>query len=359
MRALPGSITHQIAPSQVADLTLEDIASLARVSRSTVSRVINNQPNVSEPVRQRVWKIIQETGYRPHPAARSLASQHTSVIGLVIPRNLTVLFSDPYFPRLTLGVAQACNAHQYMLSLFLFHTEEDERSLFPLMLRRGLTDGLIVQSTHADMAMFAELSRNGVPFVAAGRPMEISNTSYVDVDNLSGAHTAVRHLIQLGRRRIATITGPLDTTVGQDRLAGYQKALREGLLTYDNSLTVEADFTEAGGYYAARRLLPLKPDALFVASDIMASGALRAITESGLKVPNDIALVSYDDLPLSSQQTPALTTVRQPIRRMGIQLVETLLDILENGPEPPRRIIFGTELIIRESCGAGLSAGPA
>jgi LacI family transcriptional regulator len=144
----------------------------------------------------------------------------------------------------------------------------------------------------------------------------------------------------------------LNTTVGLDRYQGYKRALNESNLKFDESLVAEGDFTEDSGYYCAQRLLSEKPDALFVASDIMAIGAIRAIRDSGLKVPQDVAIVGFDDLPPATRANPPLTTIRQPIRRLGIKLVETLSDIIENGPNPPRRVIFGTELVIRESCGA-------
>ena len=334
------------------NMTLEDIADLAGVSRSTVSRVVNNHPNVSEKVRQRVLDIIGQTGYHPNLAARSLASQRSHIIALVIPRSVSNFFTDPYFPRLTQGVAQACNQSDYTLSLFLFYTEEDERRLLPRITRPGLVDGVIIQSTHAADDLFRQLSQSQIPFVVAGRPMNVSTESYVDVDNVAGAYNAVRHLVHQGRRRVGTVAGSLNTTVGLDRYEGYRKALNESNLPFDEGLCTEGDFSEASGYYAAQRLLVHKPDALFVASDMMALGALRAIREAELAVPGDVAVVGYDDIPPAATATPPLTTVRQPIRRFGIKLVEILSDILDKGPEPPRRVIFGTELVIRESCGA-------
>ncbi len=361
MRDLPdlGALSEERGlanmPADTLNLTLEDVARLAGVSRSTVSRVINHHPAVSEQVRKRVWEVVNETGYRPHPVARSLASQRSLIIGLVIPRRVHTFFTDPYFPRLTEGVAQACNEHNYMLSLFLFYTEEDERKLFPFISRRGLLDGIIIQSTHAADEMFAQLAQSEVPSIVAGRPMHVSDFSYVDVDNVAGAYTAVRHLVHLGRRRIGTITGPLNTTAGLDRFAGYQKALNESRLPVEEQLCTEGDFTESGGHYCAQRILPFKPDALFIASDIMALGAIQAIREAGLRVPQDIAIVAYDDLVPATRSSPSLTTVRQPIRRLGVELVENLLDIIQNGTSPPRRVIFETELVIRESCGAILT----
>lgn len=336
----------------MSSLTLEKIAEQAGVSRSTVSRVINNQPNVRAEVRERVLTIVKQTGYHPNVAARSLASQRSFVIALVIPRSVQNFFTDPYFPRLTQGVAQACNQYDYTLSLFLLHTEDDEKKLFPRITRKGMVDGVIIQATYAAQELFDQLHRGEVPFIVAGRPMDDHDASYVDVDNIAGSLMAVRHLTHQGRRRIATIAGPLVTTAGLDRLEGYKQALSEANFPVDDNLMVEGDFSEISGYYGAQRLLPYRPDAIFIASDTMAIGALRAIREARQVVPDDIAIVSYDDLQPAAQSNPRLTTIRQPIRRMGIKLVETLMDMIENGTQPPRRVLFGTELVVRESCGA-------
>lgn len=347
---------HYLVPT--ADnprLTLEDVAHLCGVSRSTVSRVINDHPNVSEPVRQRVLKVIEETGYHPNLAARSLVSQCSNILGLVVSRSVQTFFTDPYFPRVTQGVAQACNENNRTLALFLIQTKEDEQNLFPRLSRPGQLDGIIIQSTHADDSLFHQLNQGDIPFVSAGRPINAPEMSYVDVDNVSGAYTAVRHLIHLGRKCIATIAGPLNTSPGLDRLRGFQRALADSNIEYNENLVDEGDFSQGSGYYCAKRLLLHKPDALFVASDTMALGAIRAIRENGLQVPGDIALVGYDDLPIALQADPPLTTIRQPIRRLGIKLVQVLLDMIENGSEPPRRVIFDTELVIRESCGANQS----
>jgi LacI family transcriptional regulator len=173
---------------------------------------------------------------------------------------------------------------------------------------------------------------------------------------VAGARSAVSYLIRLGYTRVGTITGPLNTTVGLDRLEGYRVALDEKGLVLDERLLVEGDFTESGGYLAAQRLLEHKPEAIFAASDMMALGAVRAIREANLSVPQDIAVVGYDDLPPATLSDPPLTTVRQPIHHMGIELVETLLDIIENRNQRPQRKIFETELVIRESCGSKISA---
>ena len=340
----------------MADLTLEDVAKQAGVSRSTVSRVVNNHPNVREEVRKRVLDVIQDTGYHPNAAARALASQHSWTLGLLLPHSVSIFFTDPYFPHLTKGIAQGCNQYGYTLALFLVGTKDDEDKIFSRVSRAGLLDGLIVQSGHhGDQSIIGRLVDTRKPFVVCGRPFRFDNVSYIDIDNVTAAYKAVKHLLGLGYRHIATITGPVSGTVGIDRLEGYKKALMEQDLSVDETLIVEGDFTESGGYYAMQKLLPFKPDAIFAASDVMAMGAMRAAIDANLHIPEDIAFVGFDDLPISTLSDIQLTTVRQPVVQFGEKAVEVLIDLIENGIYPPRHIIMDTELIIRDSCGAKLN----
>ncbi len=333
-------------------LTIRQIAKLAGVSRSTVSRVINDHPSVRPETREQVLHIIAETGFQPDPIARSLSSRRSHIIGLVIPLAIRSLFEDPFFPRLIQGVSQGCNAHDYTLSLFLFHSQEEEKKLYRRISRKQLLDGVIVTATRAGTPLIPRLLESQVPFVVQGRH-EDPRVNYVDVDNMTGATTAVTHLLRLGYQRIATIAGPADNTAAQDRKRGYLAALQDRDRLIDETLIVSGDFTQSGGYEAMQRLLLHKPDAVFVASDAMATGALSAVRATGLTVPDDIAVVGFDDLPQSTMVDPSLTTVRQPIQRVGALAVETLIDILQNGLDLPRRLILPTELVIRDSCGAG------
>ena len=336
----------------MADLTLEDIAKQAGVSRSTVSRVINNHPNVSEKVRKRVLEVIQSTGYHPNIAARTLALQRSWMIGLVVPRSVSSFFTDPYFPRLTRGIAKGCNQHDYTLGLFLVGTKEDEEKILPRVSRSGLLDGILVQAGHHGDQVIDRLVQSTIPLVMVGRPFQPEGISYIDVDNIEGAYNAVSHLIRLGYERIGTITGPSESTVGVDRMEGYRKALTERDRVVDDSLVAEGDFTEEGGYYSMQRLLPTRPDAIFAASDIMAVGAMRAAQEAGIHVPDDIAFVGFDDVPLVNHRDPKLTTIRQPVYQFGYSAVEILIDLIESGRKPARRVMMETELIIRDTCGA-------
>ena len=347
MRALPGG---PVAP------TLEDVARLAGVSRSTVSRVINDHPNVRPETRERVWQAIHRSGYRPHAVARSLVTRRTQIIGMVIPEAVTTLFTDPFFPLLLRGATEACNAHHYQLLLSLFDDPAGQGEIYQRVLRNGYLDGVIVASASQDDPLIPKLLHDRIPFVSVGRhPNE--RTHYVDADNVTGARMAVEHLIRLGHRRIATITGRLDMTAGQDRLEGYRQALQAHHVPVEERLVVEGDFTESSGTVGMQRLLPASPSAVFVASDMMAIGALKALRQAGWQVPQDIALASFDDIPVASAIEPTLTTVRQPIERMGSMAVDLLLSVLEGPSEeeaPAHRIILPTELVVRASCGSGL-----
>ncbi|MCX8023970.1 MAG: LacI family transcriptional regulator, partial [Thermanaerothrix sp.] len=175
----------------MSNLTLEDIARQAGVSRSTVSRVLNEHPNVREEVRRRVWEVIRQTGYHPNAAARTLASQRSLMLGLVLPRSVSSFFSDPYFPRLTQGIAQACNHYNYTLALFLVSSADDEAKIYPRISRRGLLDGILLQSGQIGDQLMDRLLASNIPLVVIGRPFNPDGASYIDVDNVNAAYNAV------------------------------------------------------------------------------------------------------------------------------------------------------------------------
>jgi LacI family transcriptional regulator len=336
-------------------MNLEEIARLSHKSRSTVSRVINNDPHVSDATRAAVMEVVRRVNFHPNAAARSLAAGRTRVLGLVIPTGVSALFTDPYFPLLVQGVAQACNAHDHSVMLWLAEPEYERRTIGQV-LHGGLIDGVILASVLTGDPLLQALTGADatVPFVLVGRQPGNDRLNYVDVDNINSAREAVTHLLRQGRRRVATITGLLNTNVGVDRRDGYLAALRQRSLPIDPDLIVESDFTEAGGYGAMQRLLPCRPDAVFAASDMLAMGALRALREAGRRVPQDVAVVGFDDMPFAERAEPPLTTMRQPVQRTGVVAAETLIDLIDNPEAQPRRILMPTELIIRDSCGARL-----
>jgi LacI family transcriptional regulator len=333
-------------------MNLETIAQLSGVSRSTVSRVINQSPNVRPEVRERVLQVLRETNFQPNVAARSLAAGSTHILGLVVPMRVSHMFVDPYFPLLVQGVSAACNAKDYTLMLWLDEPDY-ERRMIRQILHSGLIDGAVVSTLQTHDPMIGALLDRQLPFVAIGRMDETRPVNFVDVDNVGSACQAVEHLICLGRRRIATICGPLTQFSGADRLAGYRRAMDQAGLPWEPDWVVEGDFTQESGYLAMRSLLSCQLDGVFAASDAMAQGAARAIQEAGLSIPDDIALVGFDDMPFSAHMHPPLTTVRQPIDRLGWMAVEILVNILKGNPtEQPNQVILPTELIVRQSCGS-------
>ncbi len=329
--------------------TIKEIAKIAGVSRSTVSRVINNDPNVSGKTRAKVQAIIDEMEYEPNPVARSLIGGRTRVLGLVIPMTFSSLFTDPFFSLLSQGISSTCTANNYTLMLWLIEPDYEKRANNKILNNR-LIDGIIIASNMIDDPLIEGVIDRKIPLVIIGRNNS-SDVCSVDADNVHGAMMAVRHMISIGRKNLATITGHMDRYSGRDRLSGFKSGLQENNLPVLEERIAFGDFTEKGGYLQTKLLLSRTEfDGLFVASDLMSFGAIRAIQEAGLKVPDDIALVSFDDIPASARYQPPLTTIRQPIHQMGSIAAQTLIDQLESDDTvAPRRIILPIKLVIRET----------
>ena len=343
-------------PPQVVKHTLEDIGRLAGVSRSTVSRVVNDQDSVSPEVRQRVQSVIAQTGFIPNVAARSLASNRSGVIGLVIPSRVHALFQDPYFGRLIQGISAASNDAGQTLSLFLFQTESEEERLYPRVVSSGLVDGVILTASRMGDPLMESLMDSTMPFVVIGRPDVPDRVSYVDADNVDGARQAARHLCGLGHTRIGYVGAPLSTSAGVDRLEGFREGLAACGAELDPDLRADGLFSEQSGYEAMHKIYKNRPEAVFVASDTMAMGVLRALRELGASVPQDICLVSFDGLPSAETSTPALTTVSQPITQTGVRAVELLLGLVRGDLAGPVAEVMPTKLMVRDSCGANTTS---
>jgi DNA-binding LacI/PurR family transcriptional regulator len=329
--------------------TLEAVARVAGVSRATVSRVVNDSPRVSPDVRVAVESAIRQLGYTPNRAARSLVTRRSDSIAVVITEPPGRLFSDPFFPRLVRGVAGALSARD--LQLVLLMPEPDEASRTIRYLTGGHVDGVLLASLHASDPIPGGLADRGVPLVFVGRPALGADVNHVDVDNRQGGRRATAHLLDRGATRVATIAGPQDMSAGIDRLGGYRDAIRGTGGVVDEALVAVSDFTYEGGAAAMERLLAGVPDldGVFVASDLMAAGALAVLESRGRRVPDDVLLVGYDDSPVATTTRPPLTSVRQPIEEMGREAVDLLLDTLERPGRPPRRVVLATELVTRAS----------
>lgn len=336
-------------------LTIQRVAELAEVSKATVSRVLNDYPHVRPELRERVQRVISETGYQPNNIARLLAYDRSSIIGLVISSDAQMVFSDPYFPALTEAVSNSAAANDLILALFVSHTQEQGRHTLSGILSAGLFDGLILTADYDGTAMIPLLRAGDISFVFIGRPRQSTGINFVDADNHQGGYLATSHLIGLGYSRIATIASD-QNSAGDDRLAGYRQALADRGLAFTPQLLAVGDYSAESGYRGMQALLAQGPEAVFVASDTMALGALRALREADLRVPTDIAIVSHDDLPPAVQADPPLTTVRQSISKTGALAVETLTQIISQSDAlPTQQIVLPVELVVRASCGAVLA----
>lgn len=338
-------------------MSLEEVAKKAGVSRATVSRVINDEQYVSEATRQKVLRVIEEEGYAPNAAARALAKQQTQVIGIVVPDTLQdILVNDNpyYYPIVLQGITDTAHSADYATLLWMLHSTQDERRYYQHILKNRLTDGLlIVAAVISESFLITELVKKKVPFVIISQPLNNHESmSYVGIDNVAAAQEAVQHLARLGNKRIGTITGKLDNREGLDRLRGYEQGIKLSGLPYRANLIAEGYFSRQSGYIGMKELLKQGVDAVFSASDVMAVGALEAVRESGLRVPEDIAIVGFDDLPLATQVKPALTTIHQPIAKKASIATSTLIGIIEGRMQPPVQVRLPTQLIIRDSCGA-------
>lgn len=326
--------------------TLDEVAERAGVSRTAASRVINNAPHVSRAKRDAVHKAIRELGYMPSRTARALATQRTGVVAFALSGDDPALFADPFFAQVIVGISAELEETELHLLLCLAASDRGQSRFKNLLRTRGV-DGIMVMGLRGDDPLDRIVTESGLPTVYGGRPLHGEPSWYVDSDNRGGARLATEHLIGIGRTRIAAITGLPDTDVGQSRQRGYAEALTlAGMSPY----AVEAgDFTEASGAAAMTVLLDARPklDAVFAANDNMAAGALRVLRERGRRVPQDVAVVGFDDLAIATFTQPRLTTVNQPVQALGREMARMLIALLGDGKPSP--LILPTRLVVRDS----------
>lgn len=327
--------------------TIEEVAAAAGVSRSTVSRVVNGSTAVSPAALEAVQRAIRELDYVPNPSARSLAGRRTYAIALVVPEDTSRFFGDPFFAAVVSGVNERLSSSEYVLNLFI--ANDDPRHKTTSYLRSGAVDGAIIVSHHTSDEFIDHIAAV-MPVVFGGRPARDRDADYyyVDVDNRAGGRAVAQRLIDAGRTRIATITGPLTMPAAIDRLEGYREALAAAGLP---EVAVEdGNFTVDDAAEAMRRILDTgEPiDGLVISSDLMASGALPVLERAGLSVPDDVAVVGFDDSPVATRVAPALTTMRQPSHEQGVRMASLLLDRLA-GRDTAHATILPTELIVRDS----------
>jgi DNA-binding LacI/PurR family transcriptional regulator len=327
--------------------TLDEVAALAGVSIATASRVLNDSARVSDAARAAVEGAVARLGYVPNPAARSLARRRTDTIALVISEPEQRVFADPFFPAIVHGIAETIADTELQLVLLLAQGERPQRKVERYLLQ-GHADGVVMMSVHGDDTLPRALADGGVPIVLTGRPHEPGWIPFVDADNRGGARTATKHLLAT-RRRVATITGPLDMTVSADRFDGYRDAIEAA--GGHGELVAHADFTAEGGRRAMAELLERDPsvDGVFVASDLMAFGALAQLAAAGRRVPEDVAVVGFDDVDDAATASPPLTTMRQPFGELTRALVDLLRRRIAGEADPGEQVVLPTELVHRAS----------
>jgi LacI family transcriptional regulator len=329
--------------------TIKDVARLADVSTATVSHVINDTRYVSDELRARVLAAMETLDYRPNVLAQGLRGGETHTIGLVVPDN-----ANPFFAEVSRAVEDVGFARGY--SVILCNTGDNlerERAYIDVLVAKQV-DGIIFIAAGDHHEHLDELTRRNVPLVLADRDVDQTDADVVLVNNERGGYEATKHLLDLGHRRIGCIAGPSEATPSADRVEGYVRALREADVPVEDSAIETGDFRYQGGEAAAERLLggSERPTAIFACNDLMAIGALRAIRGAGLSVPDDISVVGYDDIPLASAMSPALTTVAQPVDQLGALSTELLLSRIEDGSVgTAQRITLETALVVRGSSG--------
>ena len=339
-------------------IKLNDIARLAGVSRSTVSRVVNDDPRVSDGVRLRVQQTIAEVGYQPNAAARALASRRTGIIGLVIPEDFATVHSDPWFPPLI----QACldGARDQDLSvMLLMESVEDPQAVSRLLqrfVRARTVDGLLLSNSLGGDVLVPLLQSLAFPYLLVGRPI-VPGRNFVDITNRASSAAITRHLLRHGWTRPAMINGPEDVIPALDRRLGFEDALREAGIDPASAPVLTVEFSRPGAYAAALKLLSSddRPDCIYAASDSIAIAAMDAARHLGIRIPEELGVVGFDDIMPERNERIGLTTVRQPVRDMAAEAVRLLNDLINDRAEPPVESWLDATLSIRHTCGCDSS----
>ncbi len=339
-----------VTPRRAPTPTLEQVAARAGVGRGTVSRVINGSPQVSSRTREAVEEAIAELGYVPNLAARALVTRRTDTVALVISEPEDRIFGEPFFAGIVRGISAAVTDTARQLVLAMAQTEAQVFQLDRYLTRQHV-DGVLLVSHHRDDRLLLTLQGRDIPVVLGGRPLVGDHGWYVDVDNVGGARQAVGHLLASGRRAVATVTGPQDMVAGIDRYTGYTDVLQQAGIGLDADLVVEGDFSQRGGALAATTLLERRPDldAVFAANDPMAAGVLAALKAAGRRVPDDVAVVGFDDSETAQHTEPPLTTISQPTEQMGRGMVDLLMEQMDGSSAEPHHVLLEAHLRRRDS----------
>jgi len=337
--------------------TIRDVAARAGVSVATVSRVVNRNPHrVSPATRRRVLSAVQALGYRANIIAQGLKQRRTRTVALIVPD-----ISNPFYPAIARGIEDRAQEHGYAVLLCNTYEDLTRERVYLELLRTRMIDGLIFATVGSNTRHLRTLRREQLPVVLVARDVDGVPIDAVFVDNFRGELEATSHLIGLGHRRIVHIAGPASLRVASERRRGYLRALEAAGVPQQDAVVVEGDFSADGGREAVRTLLERNTGftALAAANDLMAIGAMEVLRHAGRRVPDDVAVVGFDDITFASLVSPALTTVAQPKYRMGQLAMDRLLALMDGADGRPKQLVLPPELVVRESCGAHLAAGAA
>lgn len=332
-------------------VTIKDIARLAGVSPSTVSRVVSNHPRISPETSRKVKAIMEEQGYHPNVMAKSLVSKTTQTLGIMLPRPAEELFQNYFFGELLRGIVTQATRMNYDLLMTTATSSSDEVNTISRLARGRRVDGVLLLASKRDDPLIAFLSKEKFPFVLIGRSEAYPDAAMVDNNNIQTAYDATNHLIAQGHERIGFVSGPPDLTLSHDRLLGYQKALSEHGLETRAEWIVEGEFLQESGFRAMSQFmsLPERPTAMVVIDDNVAFGVLRGLSELGYRVPDDISLVSFNNIALSELASPPLSSVDIGTYQLGYTAVQSLLRVIHEEPIHQNPVIIPHRLIVRES----------
>jgi DNA-binding LacI/PurR family transcriptional regulator len=334
-------------------ITIKDVAKLANVAPSTVSRVIADNPRISEDTKERVREAMKELGYHPNFNARSLANQSTQAIGLVMPSSADKVFQNPFFPEVLRGISTMAHEKDYALYMSTGETEDEIFKGVVKMVQGKRVDGIVLLYSRIDDVVISYLEENKFPFTVIGKPFKDADAiTHVDNDNYKASKEVTEYLIGLGHERIAFVGGSLNLVVTVDRLLGYEKALRNSKIDYRDEYIVQEEFLEKGGQVAVKELLALSvpPTALVVTDDIMALGVLNTLSEMGISVPGDISVVGFNNSMYAEVSRPPLTSVEINTFDLGSMAAKYLIELIENPIGRVRRIIIPHKIVKRQSC---------
>ncbi len=332
-------------------ITMHDIAVQANVSTMTVSRALSGKGRISQKTAERIKKIARDLGYEPNLIAQALSSKRSYNIGVIIPRQIPV-FLDNFNAQVLTGILNITDLYGYRITFVQVDPEQKDENRYLKHAANNMLDGLILLRSKIGDPNIPRLAEKNFPYIMVNHKMNPDLYNFVDTENVTGAKLAVEYLYNRGYRRIACVVGAMDETNSLDRMNGYREAVRDLNLPYDDSLIVYGEFSDKIAYENIGKLLKekIKPDAIFCSDDVMAAGVINRIKSEGLSIPEDIAVIGYDDQQFTEYLKPRLTTIQQPMEAIGESAAELIIRLIEKSINPPVHKILNVRLIERESC---------